>query len=133
ELDAGVVSPRPGKLLVREANRRDLAALPGEMVCQRAPATADLEQRPGLAEPLRQPLPLAPLRGLQPVRTQPIAARITHRRVEPDAVEVVAEIVVRVDVPFGLYAGVAVEPVQGAARSTPWALGAARLAEARRV
>src|SRR5690606_22040782 len=38
-----------------------------------------------------------------------------------------------VDVPLGLYAGVAVEPVQGATRGTPRALGAAGLAEARRV
>src|SRR5690606_21465413 len=67
ELDVGLMRPGPGQLLVRQADRGNLAAARREVAGQRAPAAADLKQGFWIIQPLRQPLPLAPLGGFEPV------------------------------------------------------------------
>src|SRR5690606_22471569 len=81
EIHAGMVRAGPGELLVGKADRGRAAAARGEMARQRTPAAADLEQRLRLAEPLGETLPLAPLRGLEPVARYAIRARVAHRRI----------------------------------------------------
>gem|GEM_PF-6456886 len=114
----------------------------GQESRQRAPAAPDFEH----ARPFVQPQPVrdrADLVGLRDVefgdelaqgvgrapRRGEDAARIEHRLAEPLFVEVVAEIVVRVDVAQSARARVAVKPVQELRRDPPWPLRAADIAK----
>src|SRR5690606_25581902 len=100
------------KLFLRQADARHPRPGLSEEVRQAAPAAADLEQGLRRADPLGQARPLAPLRRLEVVALAPDGRGIAHRRVEPGGVEIVAEIVMRVDVALRTFGRVAVHPVR---------------------
>mmetsp|Transcript_3279 Transcript_3279/g.11504 ORF Transcript_3279/g.11504 Transcript_3279/m.11504 type:complete len:389 (+) Transcript_3279:216-1382(+) len=115
---AGVGQPplRPGQLLGGERH----AGQPGaEVPCgdlgHRAPAAADLQHAAALAHPGlgQRTAHLGPLGGVERALCgagEP-GAGVVHRRVQPQLVEVVAEVVVGVDVLAAAGAGVAMEQV----------------------
>ena len=117
EIDRRIVPfARPGKLFVRQAYRRDFCTFRSEVIRQPAPAAADLENASGAFQPIRQGSPLAALGCFQIVARHKKGRGIAHRGVEPLRIEIIAEIVMRMDVAHRTRARVAIEPVSKARR-----------------
>ena len=102
------------QLLLRERDARHVSTGAGREFSKTAPAASDLQDpRAGRnLEAGQSELVLAILRLLQRVTCPTIkGARIGHARIEPEPVEVVAEVVVRRDIAPAARAGVGVQPV----------------------
>ena len=124
----------PGDLLVGQAHGGYLRAAIGQGDGERSPAAADLQHLARAGDPVGDRVELAPLRRLQRiVHAGEQRARVAHRRIEPGGVEVVAEIVVRVDVAPRARSRVAVNRVQRARRPAPRSARPCRAAQRLRV
>ena len=100
---------RPDQLFIRQADRGHLRALLGQKTGKAAPAAADLQHPRCAFHPLRNfgnLLVLACFQGSRTISKPP--AGIAHRRVEPGRVEIIAQIIMHVNIARGADMGVAV-------------------------
>ena len=98
------------ELLARDGDGRDAHAAPGRRLGEAAPAAADLQDAVALlgVDLGEDAVVFGGLRRFQRLARLPFVERrgVAHRRVEPQSVEAVAEIVVGVDVAFRAFARV---------------------------
>lgn len=124
ELPARIAILRIGKLLGRKRDPVDRAPFRQRGLGERAPAASDLQYR--IARPGGRAFEhRGDLGGLRIVQRLigcgEDRARIGHPGIEPLVVEIVAQIVMEIDVPARSAVGVAAKPVREAPRCLPWA------------